>query len=75
MNTESMNEPKICTWCHNCGWDPDGLYCGHESTREGGNIFGWSLPIARRAGSPCGPEGVFYERAPDTTLRARGLIE
>lgn len=53
-----------CRCCKHCGWDPDGLYCGHpKSFAE--TMFGRGLIVARAEGSFCGPGASLFEEKPE----------
>ncbi len=56
---------KDCTSCRNCGWDPDGLYCGHPEALNT-TPYGMGLQWARGTDekSFCGPEAKYYDHFP-----------
>lgn len=66
-----MTEPN-CRDCAFCGNDPDGLYCAHETSRKATHGFCWGIIKARNEEFPCGPQGTYFERAPEEVLLARG---
>jgi hypothetical protein len=67
-----MGTSNQCADCALCGADPDGLYCGHETSLKGSCGFGWSPAAARSDGQPCGPQAVHFVRASDEVLQSRG---
>lgn len=63
---------KDCRDCHHCANDPDGLFCGHQTSMKQGAPWGWGIRKARDNGFPCGPSGALFKRAPILVLNARG---
>lgn len=71
--TTTTPDCRDCAFCCN---DPDGLFCGHETSMTTAAPFGWGIENARSelGDRPCGPEGKLFEIAGDDTLRARGRL-
>lgn len=61
-----------CRDCRHCANDPDGLFCGHQTSMKQAPPWGWGIHKARDNGFPCGPKAKLFEIAPIEMLKARG---
>ncbi len=68
----SQTAERDCRDCHHCACDPDGLFCGHQTSMRQGAPWGWGIAKARTDGFPCGPDALLFEKAPENLMKARG---